>query len=116
MSNDYATTNDALGGVGSNGLFGILGEAAPARRLTAYKTDFILRRDGSQITGFVVTDKYGGIGIIDKSAVRWLTGKEMWWLMHDSAQIGIDLMPNTGVSGPCPPSLGSENKNQLSGG
>jgi len=43
---------------------------------------------GYQVTGFVITNHLGGIGIVDKSAVRWLTGDEMWWLMHDSAQIG----------------------------
>jgi hypothetical protein len=77
--------------VGSSALFAVLGDNAPARDLTASKTADCIKRDGSQITGFVVTDQWGGIGIIDKSAVRWLTNKEMWWLMHDSAQIGREL-------------------------
>ena len=72
-------------------LFAVLGDNAPARNLTASKTADCIKRDGSQVTGFVVTDQWGGIGIIDKSAVRWLTNKEMWWLMHDSAQIGNNL-------------------------
>jgi hypothetical protein len=40
--------------------------------LTAEKTAEIMERDGSVVTGFVVTDKYGDIGIIDKGAVRWI--------------------------------------------
>jgi hypothetical protein len=75
----------------ASALFAVLGDNAPARDLTASKTADCIKRDGSQITGFVVTDQWGGIGIIDKSAVRWLTNKEMWWLMHDSAQIGNNL-------------------------
>lgn len=59
-----------------------LGLGAPARDLTASKTAFAIERDGSQITGFVVTDKEGSVGIIDKSACRWLTRQEMWELMH----------------------------------
>ena len=31
----------------------------------------------SVITGFVVTDAYGNIGIVDKSVVRWIS-KEQW--------------------------------------
>lgn len=61
----------------------VLGDA-PAKALTADKTRTIIKRDGSQITGFVVTGKYGNICIIDKSAVRWLSKDEHWWLMHDS--------------------------------
>ena len=36
-----------------------------------------MQRDKSVITGFVVTDAYGNIGIIDKSVVRWIS-KEQW--------------------------------------
>lgn len=58
---------------------------APAADLTAMKTASILRRDGSQITGFVVTHpQHGTVGIIDKSAVRWLDKGGWWWLMHES--------------------------------
>jgi len=53
--------------------------------LSADKAAFICDRDGSSISGFVVTNnKTGEIAIIDKSAVRWLSSDEMWWLMHDS--------------------------------
>ena len=72
-------------------LFAVLGDGAPSRDLTSSKTADCIKRDGSLITGFVVTDKWGGIGIIDKSAVRWLTNKEWWWLMHTSAESGRDL-------------------------
>lgn len=84
-------TTDSLRALSTSDLFAVLGDNAPARNLTASKTADCIKRDGSQITGFVVTDQWGGIGIIDKSAVRWLTNKEMWWLMHDSAQIGNNL-------------------------
>ena len=79
-------------------LLAALGEDAPARDLTASKAADCSNRDGSQITGFVVTDQWGGIGIIDKSAVRWLTKREMWWLMHDSAQIGQNLYSESDIN------------------
>lgn len=63
-------------------LLTVLGEMAPSADLTALKTVFCIKRDESQITGFVVTDPWGSIGIIDKSAVRWLTKDEFWKLMH----------------------------------
>jgi hypothetical protein len=50
--------------------------------LTAEKTEEIVERDGSVITGFVVTDKYGDIGIIDKGAVRWIDKKQFFKEMH----------------------------------
>ncbi len=68
----------------------ILGDA-PAADLTARKTASIMRRDGSRITGFILTGETDIIGIVDKSAVRWITRKEFWWLMHES-----------GALGPCP--------------
>lgn len=69
---------------------------APAADLTAMKTASLLTPErGYEVTGFVVTSKHGELGIIDKSAVRWLTQAEMWWLMHDSAQIGKSLMTAT---------------------
>ncbi len=36
------------------------------KNLTIEKTAEIIERDGSVVTGFVVTDKYGNVGIIDK--------------------------------------------------
>lgn len=59
-----------------------LGADAPSADLTAKKTASILDRDGGQITGFVITQPSGNIGIVDKGAVRWLDKEEMWRLMH----------------------------------
>lgn len=58
-------------------LLSILGENAQSKNLTAKKTNEIMQRDKSVITGFVVTDSYGNIGIVDKSVVRWIS-KEQW--------------------------------------
>ena len=58
-------------------LLSILGENAQSKNLTAKKTNEIMQRDKSVITGFVVTDVYGNIGIVDKSVVRWIS-KEQW--------------------------------------
>ena len=69
-------------GVASGDLLAVMGEN-PCE-LTATKTAWMMERDKMQVTGFVVTSPTGLIGIVDKSAVRWLTDKEMWWLMHDS--------------------------------
>lgn len=68
--------------VTSTTLLDVLGATAPNRELTARKTAHIMERDGSEITGFVVTDKHGEVGIIDKSAVRWLYQERMDQLMH----------------------------------
>jgi hypothetical protein len=68
-----------------------LGEDAPCREKTASKTASCIKRDGSQVTGFVITDQFGSVGIIDKSAVRWLSAKEMWWLIHESPELGKPL-------------------------
>lgn len=65
-------------------LLAVMGVNAPAKLLTAFKTGSVMARDGSSITGFVITDKNGRVAIIDKSACRWLTKEEMWWLMHES--------------------------------
>ena len=51
-------------------LLSILGENAQSKNLTAKKTNEIMQRDKSVITGFVVTDPYGNIGIVDKSVVQ----------------------------------------------
>lgn len=61
----------------------ILYPQAPARELTAKKADMIMRRDGYKITGFVMR-KDRQVCIVDCSAVRWLSDKEMFWLMHNS--------------------------------
>jgi hypothetical protein len=50
--------------------------------LTAKKTLAVIDRDQSRITGFVLTGRNGETTIVNSSAVRWLSGKEMWELMH----------------------------------
>ena len=57
------------------------------KNLTIEKTAEIIKRDGSVITGFVVTDKYGDIGIIDKGAVRWIDKKQFFKEMHGYEQV-----------------------------
>ena len=51
--------------------------------LTAEKTADIIERDNSVITGFVVTDKYGDVGIIDKGAVKWIGKQEFFVMMQE---------------------------------
>ena len=68
-------------------LLGVLGLNAMGRYLTSRKAEEMLKHDDRQITGFVMTDKFGNIGIVDKSAVRWLKKSEMWWLMHESNEL-----------------------------
>jgi hypothetical protein len=50
--------------------------------LTAEKTANIIERDNSDITGFVVTDKYGNVGIINKGAVKWIDKQEFFVMMQ----------------------------------
>ena len=50
--------------------------------LTAVKTAEIIERDGSVVTGFVVTDKYGNVGIIDKGAVKWIDKAKFYGMMQ----------------------------------
>jgi hypothetical protein len=61
--------------------------------LTAEKTAEIIERDGSVVTGFVVTDKYGNVGIIDKGAVRWIDKTKFNNMMHNEIEFnGDDLV------------------------
>ena len=50
--------------------------------LTAEKTATIIERDAVDITGFVVTDKYGNVGIINKGAVKWIGKQEFFAMMQ----------------------------------
>lgn len=52
------------------------------KNLTAVKTAEIIERDGSVVTGFVVTDKYGNVGIIDKGAVKWIDKAKFYGMMQ----------------------------------
>jgi hypothetical protein len=54
--------------------------------LTAVKTAEIMERDGSVVTGFVVTDKYGNVGIIDKGAVKWIDKAKFYGMMQGGQQ------------------------------
>lgn len=52
-----------------------------------------IERDGSVVTGFVVTDKYGNVGIIDKGAVRWIDKAKFHNMMHNEIEFnGDDLV------------------------
>lgn len=50
--------------------------------LTAVKTAEIIERDGCVVTGFVVTDKYGNVGIIDKAAVKYIDKAKFYNMMQ----------------------------------
>jgi len=63
------------------------------KNLTIEKTAEIIERDGSVVTGFVVTDKYGNVGIIDKGAVRWIDKTKFNNMMHNEIEFnGDDLV------------------------
>lgn len=63
------------------------------KNLTAEKTAEIIERDGSVVTGFVVTDKYGNVGIIDKGAVKWIDKAKFYGMMHNEIEFnGDDLV------------------------
>lgn len=62
-------------------LMNALAAEAPSS-LTAKKALSIMERDQSRITGFVLTGRNGETAIVNSAAVRWLSGKEMWGLMH----------------------------------
>jgi hypothetical protein len=50
--------------------------------MTVKKTLDIMERDQSRITGFVLTGRNGETTIVNHSAVRWLSGRKMWEVMH----------------------------------
>lgn len=53
--------------------------------MTIEKAEWIMERDKMIVTGFMLTcPKTGEVGIVDKSAVRWLSKEDWWWLMHVS--------------------------------
>jgi hypothetical protein len=67
-------------------LMSIMGEFDFKNELTAEKTSQIIERDGSVVTGFVVTDKYGDVGIIDKGAVKWIDKDKFYGMMQGDEQ------------------------------
>ncbi len=76
-------------------LFEVMGETA-STHLTAKKVAGILEMGvGWQVSGFVLHQPDSNARVIvEMSACRWLTNEEMWWLMHDSAQLDRQLLPN----------------------
>lgn len=54
-------------------------------RLTREKAAHIIARDGFVVSGVVLTKPNGSVCIVDKSAVRWLTGDELFRVMHPDA-------------------------------
>lgn len=57
-------------------------DALVGDRLTAKKADHICERDGYAVTGVVLTLPDGRACIVNRSAVRWLHGDDMFNLMH----------------------------------
>jgi hypothetical protein len=62
---------------------------APNRELTLQKVESIMQR-GYQITGFMLLSEHGH-GIVDMSAVRWLTKDEWWKIMHEAEPQPVPL-------------------------
>jgi len=51
-------------------------------RLTREKTVHIMARDGFAVSGFVLSKAPDSVCVVDHSAVRWLTGDELFRVMH----------------------------------
>jgi hypothetical protein len=72
-----------------------MGEAASAHLTAKKAAGFCEMGVGWQISGFVLyKPETHERCIVEMSACRWLTNKEMWWLMHDSAQHDRQFLPN----------------------
>ena len=67
-------------------LLDIVTNTGKTNMLTAEKTATIIERDAVDITGFVVTDKYGNVGIIDKGAVKWIGKQEFFVMMQEETK------------------------------
>ena len=73
-----------LARLGTSDLLAVL-QDAQAADLTAEKSAVVMKRDGYNITGFVLCHPVtGNRCIVEMSACRWLTKDESWWLMHIS--------------------------------
>lgn len=73
--------------VGTTDLLAVLRDAFAAD-LTAEKSAVVMKRDGYNITGFVLCHPVtGNRCIVEMSACRWLTKDESWWLMHISKEL-----------------------------
>ena len=87
--------------VGTTDLLAVLRDACAAD-LTAEKSAVVMKRDGYNITGFVLCHPVtGNRCIVEMSACRWLTKDESWWLMHISKELPT---ANAELCQPCPPS------------
>ena len=67
-------------------LLDIVTDTERSNILTAEKTATIIERDAVDITGFVVTDKYGNVGIINKGAVKWIGKQEFFVMMQEETK------------------------------
>lgn len=67
-------------------LLSILSDSKFKKELTAKKTAELLESKKYVVTGFVITDVNGDIGIVDKSAVRWLDKRDFFSMMHEYEQ------------------------------
>jgi len=67
-------------------LISILRDSKFKKELTAKKTAELIEDKKYVVTGFVVTDKNGDVGIVDKSAVRWLDKHDFFSMMHEYEQ------------------------------
>ena len=84
---DLQTTTTGRPQVGTSDLLAVLRDAFSAD-LTAEKSAIVMKRDGYNITGFVLCHPVSGNRcIVEMSACRWLTKDESWWLMHISKEL-----------------------------
>ena len=70
-------------------LLDVVTNTGKTNMLTAEKTATIIERDAVDITGFVVTDKYGNVGIINKGAVKWIGKQEFFVMMQGETNPSI---------------------------
>ena len=79
--------------VEQSALLSVLRDAFAAD-LTAEKSAVVMKRDGYNITGFVLCHPVSGNRcIVEMSACRWLTKEESWWLMHISKTLPTATAP-----------------------
>lgn len=69
--------------VANAALLAVLSPSDLTRTITADKAASCMKRDGSAVTGFVLTAPSGSVGIVNQSAVRWLSEEEFRGVMSD---------------------------------
>ena len=73
-------------------------DALVGDRLTARKAADICARDGYQVTGVVLSRKDGSACIVNRSAVRWLSGtRDLWNLMFSNHNDNAAAIRNRGT-------------------